>query len=292
MSDISANRLLAYLWLAIVSACAALLGFPDVSAVARSEFAAKSAQATGRTDATHALLSRPHWRLSFRDDFTTAGLDLTKWQPNWLGTDPTVVTPSDNRHDLNCAAPAQVRVVHGSLALAASARRCPTAGHVYRFASGLVNTRNSFQFTFGFVEARVYIPAGHGRNPANFPAFWALGSGVGAHRGELDVMEGLRGCPGLAWHFHGRDGAPGECVPLDHPSGWHVFGADWEPRHVIFYYDGQAVGQIDHGITAKPMYLVLNNSIDPTYGEPSRAPATMLVDWVRVYQRTDSGARR
>ena len=42
-------------------------------------------------------------------------------------------------------------------------------------ASGLVNTRNTFRFTFGLVEARVYIPAGHGRNPANFPAFWATG---------------------------------------------------------------------------------------------------------------------
>ena len=36
------------------------------------------------------------------------------------------------------------------------------------------------------------------------------------------------------------------------------------------------------------MYLVLNNSVDPSYGGTSSAPATMLVDWVRVYQRASA----
>ena len=57
------------------------------------------------------------------------------------------------------------------------------------------------------------------------------------------------------------------------------------PAAITFYYDGQRVGQLTSGITHRPMYLVLNNSIDPTYGGSSSAPATMLVDWVRVWQR-------
>jgi beta-glucanase (GH16 family) len=263
-----------------------LLGFPDVSAVARSELRHAPVHAAALPDATHALLHRSAWRLIFRDDFGQATLDHAKWQPNWLGVSDRVVTPSDNRHDLNCAAPSQVSVAEGTLQLAATATRCATTGHIYRFASGLVNTRSSFRFTFGLVAARIYIPAGADHAPVNFPAFWAVGAGSGPDHGELDIMEALRGCRGLAWHFHGSAGAPGECVPLDHPAGWHVFAADWEPRHVTFYYDGQAVGEIERGITHGAMYLVLNNSVDPTYGAPSSAPATMSVDWVRVYQRT------
>jgi hypothetical protein len=39
------------------------------------------------------------------------------------------------------------------------------------------------------------------------------------------------------------------------------------------------------------MYLVLNNSVDPTYGASS-APSSMMVDYVRVWQSpVPAGAR-
>ena len=285
-----AHRLLAYLWLTGLAAACALLGFPDVSAVARSERPARRThphahRAARAPDATHALLTRSRWRLRFDDEFNASGIDVSRWQPNWLGADASAVTHSANQLDLNCVAPDQVSQVHGTLRLAASPQSCQADGHTYRYASGLVNTSASFHFTYGLLEARIDVPAAANHRPANFPAFWAVGYGSERDTGELDVMEVLRGCgPGLAWHFHGPAGAPGQCVALAHPTGWHVFAADWEPGRVTFYYDGVRVGQLTHGITGAPMYLVLNNSIDPTFGGASSAPATMRVDWVRVYQ--------
>jgi beta-glucanase (GH16 family) len=286
-----AHRLLGFLWLATVACSAALLGYPGVAAVARSGSDRPPIRhgTAVRPDLTRALLASAPWRLRFEDEFNGASLNLHKWQPNWLGADPGATTPPDNRRDLNCVAPGQVKQADGLLGLAATPRRCRIRRRVYRFTSGLINTSQTFHFTYGLLAARIFIPPTRNHTPANFPAFWALGSGPTKAAGELDVMEALRGCgPGLGWHFHGELGAPGACVALAHPSGWHVFAADWEPGQVTFYYDGQRVGQLTSGITHRPMYLVLNNSIDPTYGGSSRAPATMLVDWVRVWQRPQS----
>ncbi len=38
------------------------------------------------------------------------------------------------------------------------------------------------------------------------------------------------------------------------------------------------------GITRSPMFLVLNESVDPARGGPNLTPVHMLVDYVRVWQ--------
>lgn len=225
------------------------------------------------------------WTLRFDDEFNGRSLDLAKWQPNWLGPTARAITPPVTEFDLNCMAPAQVTEMGGHLVLAAASRACEVAGgHRYRYASGLINTRSSFRFTYGFLEARIYVPPAPGGGPADFPAFWATGVGPWPRSGELDVMEVLRGCgPGIGFHFHSATGSSGGCAPAADAVGWHVYGALWEKGAVSFYYDGELVGRLTRGITAAPMYLVLDNSVDPHYGAHSE-PTEMLVDYVRVWQ--------
>ena len=226
------------------------------------------------------------WALKFDDEFSATAIDLTKWQPNWLAGDNTSVTPPVNSADLNCTDPAQVTEGAGVLHLTAAARSCrANNGHTYSYAGGLVNTYNSYQFTHGYAEARIYVPATSAGVPANFPAFWADGTGNWPVTGELDVMEVLGSCgPGLGFHFHSSLGAFGGCARVGVSSGWHTFGANWQAGVVTYYYDGIQVGQITRGITGSPMYLILNNSIDTTYGGPIMAPADLQVDYVRVWQ--------
>lgn len=224
-------------------------------------------------------------RLAFDDEFDGSSLDLTKWQPNWLAGGNTAITKPPNSDDLNCMDPRQVSETGGALMLTAAQRSCTANnGVTYGYASGLVNTYSSFQFTYGYIEARMYLPATNGL-PANFPAFWADGTGTWPSTGELDVMEVLRSCgPGVGYHFHSTAGAPGSCVSLSNASGWHTFGAYWQPGSVTYYYDGKAVGSITSGITSAPMYLILNNSVDPTFGGATATPAAVQVDYVRVWR--------
>lgn len=224
------------------------------------------------------------WRLIFDEEFNGGRLNLRRWQPNWLGAHSTAVTASPNSDDINCVLPGQATVGGGALALTTAQRPCRAGdGTTYRYASGLVTTRRSFHFTYGYVEARVFLPS-RGGHLVNFPAVWADGDHW-PRTGELDVMEVLSDCgPGLGYHFHSPAGAPGGCAAVRHPGGWHTVGADWRPGHVTVYYDGRRVGQISSGITGAPMYLILDNNVDPTRGGPSVAGARMLVDYVRVWQ--------
>jgi beta-glucanase (GH16 family) len=244
-------------------------------------------QVSASTNPTVVPLGVPgNWTLRFDDEFNGNSLDLTKWQPNWLAGNDTAVTPPDNSSDLNCDDPRQVSESGGVLNITAVARSCRAAnGHTYAYASGLVNTHASFRFTYGYAEARMNVPATANGTLADFPAFWANGQSWPAD-GELDVMEVLGTCgtvSGIGFHFHSSLGAFGGCGPALTP-GWHTFGADWQPGVVTYYYDGQQVGQVTTGITGMPMYLILDNSVDPTWGGPTLAPADLQVDYVRVWQ--------
>jgi beta-glucanase (GH16 family) len=216
----------------------------------------------------------------FRDDFNGSSLDLAKWRPNWLAGDDVAVTKPVNSAEQSCYDPAQVSVGGGSLHLRAVNRACrANNGVTYPYASGLIESAHDFTFTYGRIEARVFVPPGAGA-ASNWPAFWANGTGTWPVTGELDVFEGLEGR--ACWHFHSTAGGPGGCAPWSSPGGWHTFGADWRPGSVSYFYDGVQVGQIASGITAAPMYLIFNLGLSPTIAPPVTLPSEMLVDWVRV----------
>ena len=98
----------------------------------------------------------------------------------------------------------------------------------------------------------------------------------------IDIAEGLSGL--ICWHFHYANGAPGGCQS-GLAGGWHTFGVDWEPGSITWYYDGTPVGTVTSGVTGSPMYLIADLALDDTYGGPIAAPATLRIDYIRVWQR-------
>ena len=218
--------------------------------------------------------------LTFDDEFNGPGLDLSKWQPNWLGDTNASITKPIHSLEQSCYDPSQVsQPGDGYLHLTAVARTClADNGITYNYASGLVESRPYFTFTYGYLEARMWLPANTGQT-ANWPAFWADGTGAWPSTGELDVIEGLHGRD--CFHFHSSAGAPGGCATLDTPAGWHTFGARWAPGSVTYFYDGQKVGEVTEGVTDAPMYPIVNLGVGGEGGAPF-LPATVLVDWVRI----------
>ncbi|GAA2148349.1 hypothetical protein GCM10009760_40230 [Kitasatospora kazusensis] len=216
------------------------------------------------------------WKPVFADEFNGSSVDSGKWTANWFGC-ATCTTVPVNSYEKAAYAPSQATVSGGSLHLTAVQQPTTVNGTTFPYRSGMVQSNGKAQFTYGAFEARIYLPAS-GSQIANWPAFWTDGQNWPAD-GEMDVMEGLGGS--ACYHYHSPSGGPGNCAPGNY-SGWHTYGADWEPGSVTYYYDGVKVGQITSGVSSSPQYLILNNAV---YGDNlTVAPADMQVDYVRVWQ--------
>ena len=216
-----------------------------------------------------------NWNLAFDSEFNGTSLDTTQWSTGWFGSG---VTKGVNSLETECMDPAQVSVSNGALNLAAIAKPESCGGATQPYTSGMVTTNGLFNFTYGYMEARIWLPGS--TSVVDWPAFWADGQNWPT-TGEIDVMEGLGG-PVQA-HFHYTGGSLGPLTGVGNfTGGWHTFAADWEPGSVTFYYDGVSIGSFTSGITSAPMYLILDMAISGA--SPAVAPATMKVDYVRVWQ--------
>lgn len=218
------------------------------------------------------------WHSIFDDEFDGSSLDTSLWSTGWYGSG---ITGPVNSEELECYDPSQVVEASGELDLNLIAQSESCSGQTRPYTSGLVSTAGTFSFTYGFVEVRAWLPGGS--TVSDWPALWTDGQSWPAD-GELDLAEGLGGQ--ACWHFHDSQGAPGGCEPGSASTGgWHTFGADWEPGSVTYYYDGNVVGSVTSGVTGSPMYLILDLAVDSEYGGPIQAPATLRVDYVRVWQQ-------
>ena len=107
----------------------------------------------------------PAGQLVFSDEFDGTTLDLSKWQPNWLGASNASVTKPINSAELSCYDPAQVSESGGYLSLTAAARPCTAAnGVTYKYASGLVESRPVISRSPTVASKRACAPCGAGRH--------------------------------------------------------------------------------------------------------------------------------
>jgi len=201
---------------------------------------------------------------------------------------------------------------HGSLAIVAMRQTVTGPDHLMRrYTSARLQTQGLFSVKYGLIEARMKVPAGAGL----WSAFWMLGNGfstVGWPRcGELDVAEILGGRPSVArGTIHGPTERSGNASRRSgYSSGadsdadsslalaFHVYAVSWSPDSITWMLDGKpwstvtaadlATGQ--RWVFNQPFHLLLSLAVGGDWaGTPTSStpfPATLLVDWVRVYQR-------
>jgi beta-glucanase (GH16 family) len=157
---------------------------------------------------------------------------------------------------------------------------------------GTPGSQPSFAYLYGYAEARIALPEGKGM----WPAFWI----VPADRTwppEIDFMEWQGVTPKvdivtIHWGTakHPQSDGTGVHTGVNLANGFHVYGCDWEPNAVTWYFDGKPIktyADPSH-IPNQPMYLILNLAIGgwergQLHPRAKNFPATMLVDYVRVW---------
>ena len=173
------------------------------------------------------------------------------------------------------------------------------------YTSAKVTTRGKLVAAGGRVEARIRLPAGQGL----WSAFWLLGDDVPARpwpqRGELDVMEHRGSDPitiSSAVHGPGYSGATpfARALRLGRASftdDFHTFAIEWDIAHLRFFVDDvpyyeitrDALERFGESVLDRSYFIILNLAVGGTFDGDPRSdavfPATMLVDYVRVYRR-------
>lgn len=178
------------------------------------------------------------------------------------------------------------------------------------FTSARLNSK--FAFTEGRVEIRAILPAGAG----TWPAFWTLGQNIiekGAYWdlqgygqktwpacGEIDIMEHWGNNQNFvqsAMHtpssFGGTINKGGQFIPTV-SNQFHVYALEWTQDKMLFSVDNKVHYLYNPLIKDQntwpftgPQYLLLNLAILPNIAS-NISQADMLIDYVRVYQKTPS----
>jgi len=214
-----------------------------------------------------------NWSYVAGDEFNGTGLDRSKWCPGWFAPDDSGPVNSFEDHPYRAANVTEPG--DGSLHLAL------TSDAAALVSSNPLDKCNAWGFQWdgpAVMEARVYLP-GEGGKINDWPAVWSDGQSW-PRNGEIDVVEGLHG--EACYHVHTTAGGPGACDRGD-LTGWHTFASYWNGRTVTFYYDGERVGSAPYTATGE-QYAVLDYTSSSVMGGPEAAPATMDVDWVRVWK--------
>ncbi|MGD1842701.1 MAG: Ig-like domain-containing protein [Thermonemataceae bacterium] len=261
------------------------------------------------------------WSQVWADEFDGNSLDLTKWTYGQEWDQHKCTFP--NAPSVNGKTLAEVG--GGKLTL-----YCQQTSHNGKnYAAGMVKTRAHgeakdalFSFQYGYVEARIkYNLDGKGRH-ANFYTYgYSKVNGqasIGYHHWppEIDIAEVISYGVNqdrydqyhLDWHYK-RD-ENGVRLKNEHTVSetwnheWHVYGAEWhEDGFITFYRDGVKLWKTDvgNGGTEWDMaqYLLLRiGTGDAGWGgdpdqntDANNWPATMEVDYVRVYQKNQANAR-
>ena len=77
-------------------------------------------------------------------------------------------------------------------------------------------------------------------------------------------------------------------------DNFHIIGMEWTPEQIAFYVDDKVyyTADISHApYVQKEQYLLLNTAVGGDWpGSPDETtvfPQKYIVDWVRVYQKTE-----
>lgn len=254
-----------------------------------------------------------NYQLVWEDQFDGNSLDSTKWNTeNNVGIWNTGgnsefqhyksenVTVGDDGKGNNC--------------LIITAKEEQFGG--YHYTSGRVNTRGKFAFRRGKLEASIKIP-----DLANglWPAFWTLGyTPVGwPDCGEIDVLEmghaeGIRQGKvnsfigsHLFWGPYPRDYGKEYITSYDLSTDFFKHTVIWDEKNISVYFNDSPTPYFSMGIDGADTeeyrnfqhYVIFNlavgGSVPGIYNRneiTANFPASMYVDWVKVYQQTEDFA--
>lgn len=258
---------------------------------------ASSLLASSAFTATQCQNPSPVWA----DEFNGNTVDTSKWEfQNGDGCSYGICGWGNN--ELQSYQSANATVANGLLTITAKKQRVGSKAYTSSRMRTL-NMPNGGQWKNGRFEAKVKVPKGAGL----WPAFWMLPANTSVGwpmSGEIDIMEVTGQADMVAFgtiHY-------GEAWPnnqwtsgriLKQPDAWsndfHTYAVEWEPNVIRWYIDDILYSTKTPADLANSSwwtfenyqyYMILNLAVGGNLGgwvDDGKIPATMQVDYVRVY---------
>ncbi len=247
------------------------------------------------------------WELVWSDEFDGDQLDPSRWEYEvnaWGG--------GNNELQYYTARPENSTVSDGFLTLRAHRENFTGSEGTREYTSARVRTKNKGDFLYGRIEARARLPFGQGI----WPAIWMLPTdnvyGGWAASGEIDIVEAVNtGVAnnntihgtihyGGAWPNNTYTGS--QFTPATSISeNFHVYAIEWERNSIRWYVDDVLYQtQNDWRTEGHPypapfdqrFHIIMNVAVGgnwPGYPDGTTVfPQEMLIDYVRVYQKSES----
>ena len=173
-------------------------------------------------------------------------------------------------------------------------------GKVY---SGRVYAKVKSGWTYGYIEASIKLPKGKG----TWPAFWMMPVNFRSWPadGEIDIMEEVGYHPDyVSSSLHANDHVHSNGTQVTHEmkcpgaeGEFHTYAILWTAKNITTYVDGNVQLSYDNRGLGRndwpyddPFYIIFNLAWGGDWGgaqgvDESALPATMEVDYVRVFQK-------
>lgn len=254
---------------------------------------------------SNSVATADEWKLVWQDEFNGDSLNYDQWK-----IEVNAFGGGNQEQQIYTDRAKNVRVQNGQLVIEAHNDNAAIAGTSRPYSSGRIHSKRRGDWKYGRFEVRAKLPAGQGI----WPAIWMLPSddqyGNWARSGEIDIMEFKGQEPTTIWGtLHYGDKWPdnihsGDTLKTpntDYSADFHVYATEWEEGEIRWYIDGklwqtQTKWSTPDAAFPAPFdqkfHMILNvavggNFVGPTNSE-TKFPAAMLVDYVRIYQRSDS----
>ncbi|GGH66849.1 beta-glucanase (GH16 family) [Filimonas zeae] len=241
----------------------------------------------------------PNYTLIYQDEFNGTGKpDITKWTidprpKGWINGEQQVYT--DSSYD-------NARLRNGCLVITGK-RDFPNYNTTEPWSSGRVISQNKMDFKYGKVEVRARLPRARG----SWPAIWLMPTtsayGDWPRSGELDIMEHVGNKFGTVLstvhtqnnNWMNGSHTSGNRTITDVDTVFHVYAMEWSEDSIRFTFDSLHCYTYVNPKTDwkdwpfdQKFHIILNVAIGGGMGgavTDADWPDSMLVDYVRVYQK-------
>jgi beta-glucanase (GH16 family) len=268
--------------IAMIHCCFVFLFFVSITSCKKSI----QSKTTTTDEVTSAAAAAPTYQLVWSDEFNGTSVNTSNWAFETGGG-------GWGNNELEYYQSSNATVSNGNLVI--TAKRQTVGSNQY--TSARMKTQGKHQFTYGRIEARIKMPTVQGM----WPAFWMLGANIGSvgwpKCGETDIMEHINTdnkiYGTIHWYVNGHVSYGGNTTTT--PASYHVYGVVWDANSIQWQVDGvtYATANIANNINNTgafhlPFFIILNMAVGGNWPgntiDNSKLPASMYVDYVRVYQ--------